>query len=42
MGGGNIQSTSAVTGARASSGKVVGSDFLIPTSGAAIGATTYW
>ncbi|KAH6725047.1 pectate lyase [Leptodontidium sp. 2 PMI_412] len=35
-------SSSAVTGARASNGKVVGSDFLIPTSGAAIGATTYW
>lgn len=29
-------------GARATSGKIVGSDFLLPTSGAAIGATTYW
>ncbi|KAH7311071.1 pectate lyase L [Rhexocercosporidium sp. MPI-PUGE-AT-0058] len=35
-------SSSAVTGARASSGKVVGSDFLIPASGADIGATTFW
>jgi hypothetical protein len=35
-------SSSSVTGARASTGKIVGSDFLLPTSGAAIGATTYW
>jgi hypothetical protein len=35
-------STSAVVGARQSGGKIVGSDFLLPTSGAAIGATTYW
>lgn len=35
-------SSAAVTGARASTGKIVGSDFLIPTTNAAIGATTYW
>ncbi|RDW89129.1 pectate lyase L [Coleophoma cylindrospora] len=34
--------SSSVTGARASSGKIVGSDFLLPVSGAALGATTYW
>jgi len=35
-------SSSAVTGSRASDGKIVGSDFLLPVSGADIGATTYW
>ncbi|KAH8594664.1 pectate lyase [Bisporella sp. PMI_857] len=35
-------SASIMAGARASDGKIVGSDFLLPTSGAAIGATTYW
>jgi hypothetical protein len=35
-------STTAVTGSRASTGKIVGSDLLLPVSGAAIGATTYW
>ncbi|KAL3420447.1 pectate lyase [Phlyctema vagabunda] len=34
--------TAPVTGARQSSGKIVTSDFLIPVSGADIGATTYW
>jgi hypothetical protein len=37
----SVDSKSAV-GARASGGQIVGSDFLLPTSGAAIGATTYW
>jgi hypothetical protein len=32
----------SVTGARESSGKIVASNFLLPKSGAAIGATTYW
>ncbi|KAF2641807.1 pectate lyase L [Massarina eburnea CBS 473.64] len=31
-----------VKGARGSDGKIVGSDFLLPTSGSAIGATTHW
>ncbi|KAH8647065.1 pectate lyase [Tricladium varicosporioides] len=35
-------SSASVTAARASSGKIVGSNFLLPTSGAALGATTYW
>ena len=35
-------SASTLTGARQSNGKIVGSTFLLPTSGAAIGATTYW
>ncbi|KAF7329196.1 Pectate lyase L [Mycena kentingensis (nom. inval.)] len=35
-------STSLVMGARAANGKIVASNFLLPTSGAAIGATTMW
>ncbi|KAK6581646.1 hypothetical protein PZA11_005343 [Diplocarpon coronariae] len=35
-------SSSAVTGPRASDGKVVGSDFLLPKTGSQMGATTYW
>jgi hypothetical protein len=34
--------TSLVTQARQSSGKIVASSFLLPTSGKAIGATTSW
>lgn len=34
--------SSVVTGDRDSSGKIVGSDFLVPVGGEAIGATTYW
>ncbi|KAF8918284.1 pectin lyase fold/virulence factor [Mucidula mucida] len=34
--------TSWVTGARGSDGKIAASNFLLPTSGAAIGATTTW
>ncbi|KAH6887473.1 pectate lyase L [Thelonectria olida] len=34
--------TSLVTQARQSSGKIVASSFLLPTSGKAIGATTHW
>jgi parallel beta-helix repeat protein len=37
----SVDSKSAI-GPREFSGKIVGSDFLLPTSGAAIGATTYW
>ena len=34
--------TSLVQGARQSNGRIVSSNFLLPTSGAAIGATTAW
>lgn len=37
----SVDSTTAI-GARAADGKIVGSNFLLPTSGADIGATTYW
>lgn len=37
----SVDKTTAI-GARAADGKIVGSDFLLPTSGADIGATTYW
>jgi hypothetical protein len=35
-------SASTMTGTRQANGKIAGSDFLLPVSGAAIGATTYW
>ncbi|KAH7123282.1 pectate lyase L [Dactylonectria estremocensis] len=34
--------TSLVTGARASNGKITASNFLLPSSGSSIGATTHW